>query len=184
MRICIVVDMQNDFVTGALGSKDAQEIVPELVEHLKSQKDLGAHIYFTQDTHHDNYLDTLEGKKLPVIHCVSGTEGHDIIPELKRFIKERNTNIFIKYTFGSIQLLAFLEREYSEYLRNPCDSEGFVVEFCGVCTNICVVSNALLARAAVPDAKIIVWKKYCAGTSKIESDAAFSVMNSCQIDVI
>lgn len=173
MKTLVVVDMQNDFVTGSLGTKEAQAIVPNVKARVESGE--FEEIFYTKDTHYSNYLtSTLEGKKLPVEHCIKNTIGWDIIPELQTqgFITEE------KDTFGSLEMLD----DFIHYSDFPdADDE---IEICGLCTDICVVSNALLIRAKFPDLKIIVRENCCAGSTPELHEAALKVMESCQIDVI
>ena len=132
-RVLIVIDMQNDFVTGALGSKEAQAIVPNVQAKIKKYADRGDRIIFTRDTHEENYLDTAEGKKLPVIHCIKGRDGWQIIPELE----VEGCEYIDKPTFGWLNWSGFGEHDE--------------IELVGVCTDICVVSNALILKAMYPD---------------------------------
>lgn len=174
-KILIVVDMQNDFITGALGSAEAQAIVPNVVEKVKKFE---GDIYFTRDTHFDNYINTLEGKKLPVPHCIKDTEGWSIIKELNDYACNRTESvtckrIIDKYTFG-----------YSEWVMHFAACEEKEFELCGVCTDICVISNALALRMLYPDAKITVDASCCAGVTPEKHAAALEVMKSCQIEVI
>lgn len=174
MKTLIIVDMQNDFITGSLGSLECQCIVPAVVERVKKALADNERIIFTRDTHNEDYLDTPEGIKLPVKHCIKGTFGWDIIPELRLPLPENaNKNILFidKPIFGSTELLKKLDN----------DDE---IEFCGVCTDICVVSNALMAKSFYPNAKISVDPKCCAGTSINNHLSAIDVMRSCQIDII
>lgn len=173
MKILVVVDMQNDFVTGSLGTKEAQAIVPNVKARVESGE--FEEIFYTKDTHYSNYLtSTLEGKKLPVEHCIKNTIGWDIIPELQTqgFITEE------KDTFGSLEMLD----DFIHYSDFP--DVGDEIEICGLCTDICVVSNALLIRAKFPNLKIIVRANCCAGSTPELHEAALKVMESCQIDVI
>lgn len=168
-KILIVVDMQNDFVTGSLGSREAQVIVPNIINKVSNYK--FEDVYFTRDTHLSNYMDTLEGKYLPISHCISGTEGWQIIPELKSL--SLFCNIINKETFGY------------EGWNNMCFGlDNFEFELCGVCTDICVVSNALALRMFYPNAKITVDASCCAGVTPEKHAAALEVMKSCQIEVI
>lgn len=174
-KVLIVVDMQNDFVNGSLGSQEAQAIVPNVVEKVKNWD---SDIYFTRDTHFLPYLNTLEGQKLPVVHCIVNTEGWRIIPELNDYACNRTGNhnckkIIDKYTFG-----------YNEWNQHFADHEEFEFELCGLCTDICVVSNALALRMFYPNAKITVDASCCAGVSPEKHAAALEVMKSCQIEVI
>lgn len=167
-KVLIVIDMQNDFVTGALGSTMAQEIVPKVVERVNKAVTDGDYLIFTKDTHFDDYMETLEGEKLPIPHCIKDSEGWEIIPQLK----ENVTNVIEKYTFGSIFSLPGAVASVEE------------IELIGVCTDICVVSNALVLRAYYPNKKITINSKCCAGTSIEAHESALSVMKSCQIDII
>ena len=166
-RVLIVIDMQNDFVTGSLGTKEAQDIVPKVVDKVNKALANGDRIIFTKDTHYEFYMQTLEGEKLPIPHCIKGTEGWEIIPQLK----EVATEVIEKYTFGSFIALPSLVQLADE------------IELIGLCTDICVVSNALILRAITPNRKIVVDSSCCAGTSKEAHDSALTVMKMCQIDV-
>lgn len=174
MKTLIIVDMQNDFITGSLGSLECQCIVPAVVERLKEALENNERIIFTRDTHTEDYLNTPEGIKLPVKHCIKGSFGWDIIPELRFPItKDQNRNILFidKPIFGSVDLLKKI-------------NDNDEIEFCGVCTDICVVSNALMAKSFYPNAKISVDPKCCAGTTINNHLSAIDVMRSCQIDII
>lgn len=163
--ILIVVDMQNDFVTGSLGSEAAQVAAKNIAAHIT--------VIFTRDTHGPDYLDTLEGKFLPVPHCIKDTEGWEIIPELVNGVsKVKNLYVVDKNTFGT-----FIWGSMSV-------DEDATIEICGVCTDICVVSNALIMRAFRPNQRIECHKDWCAGTSIAAHEAALEVMKSCQIEVI
>lgn len=161
-RLLVVVDMQNDFVTGPLGTPRAQKILPAVRRCVERADD----VIYTADTHEADYLDTREGKFLPVPHCIRGTEGWKIVPEVYLSGKP----ILEKPTFGSLRL--------PEYIRQNGYDE---VDFCGVCTDICVVSNALLVKAAFPEAEIGVYARACAGTTPAAHSAALKTMRSCQI---
>ena len=170
MKFLIVVDMQNDFITGSLGTKEAQAIVPNVKTRIESGE--FKEIIFTKDSHYSNYLtSTLEGEKLPIGHCIKHTIGWNIIPELqvKDIVVEKNT-------FGSLDLLEILNHLIFEELDE--------IELCGVCTDICVVSNALLIRAKFPNVKITVKADCCAGSTPELHEAALKTMESCQIDII
>lgn len=174
MKTLIIVDMQNDFITGSLGSLECQCIVPAVVERLKEALKNNERIIFTRDTHTEDYLNSPEGIKLPVKHCIKGSFGWDIIPELRLpIVEEQNRNILFidKPIFGSVDLLKKIDDEDE-------------IEFCGVCTDICVVSNVLMAKSFYPNAKISVNPKLCAGTSINNHLSAIDVMRSCQIDII
>lgn len=175
MKVLITVDMQNDFVNGSLGTKEAVGIVDNVVQLNKKALTERWQLMYTRDTHESNYLDTLEGKKLPVEHCIRGTDGWQLIPELEEF-KYCNCYTINKPTFGSYGLLETLER---------LDKEQGIEEIhiCGLCTDICVVSNALLIRATFPNKVIVVHKDCCAGVTPETHNAALEVMKMCQIDV-
>ena len=172
-KILVVVDMQKDFVDGALGTKEAEKIVPAVVEKIKSYdiKD----VFVTYDTHQENYMDTQEGHNLPVVHCVEGTEGWELDAKVKEAVK--GATIIKKPTFGSIRLAEILrnETEPGDHLR---------IELIGLCTDICVVSNALLLKANFPEAEIAVNAGCCAGVTPEKHLAALETMRSCQIDIL
>lgn len=167
-KLLIVVDMQNDFISGALGSKAAQAIVPAVAEKIKRYKQNGDSVIFTRDTHQKEYLSTQEGKYLPVLHCVAGTEGHKIASGLDT----AGAEIIDKPSFGSMEL--------SKHVAAMNPSE---IELCGLCTDICVVSNALILKAALPETKITVDSRACAGVSEESHNAALTTMKMCQINV-
>ena len=167
-KILIVVDMQKDFVDGALGSAEAVSIVPA-VEALIEGFD--GEVYFTRDTHFENYMSTEEGKHLPVPHCIKGTRGWEIEDSLKGLPCER---IFDKPTFGSTELSAYLVAENE---KTPIESVTFV----GLCTDICVISNAMLVKAALPEIDVIVEGSLCAGVTPESHTRALEAMAMCQI---
>ena len=169
-KIIVVVDMQNDFIDGSLGTPEAQEMLPRLKEKLKEEtaKD-SVELVFTMDTHGEDYLDTQEGKNLPVKHCIKGTKGWEITPELETFVKKAKA-VVEKPTFGSMDLLRVL-------------SEAEEVELTGLCTDICVISNALLIKAAYPEMPVSVDAGCCAGVTPESHRNALSAMKMCQIKV-
>lgn len=170
-KILVVVDMQKDFIDGALGTGEAQKIVPAVVEKIKSYP--VEDIYVTKDTHHPDYLETSEGKQLPVVHCVKGTPGWELEKEIAALTQDAYT--VEKPTFGSIELMELLKREN--------EKETLEIELVGVCTDICVVSNALLLKAAMPENVIRVDKSCCAGVTPKSHEAALTTMQMCQIEV-
>lgn len=167
--LLVVIDMQKDFVNGSLGTKEAQNIIDNVVSLITKHK---GPIAYTLDTHQDNYLETSEGKKLPVRHCIKGEEGHELIDELQLLLKD--ARCFEKPTFGSVELARAIAD----------DATIKKVELAGVCTDICVVSNALLIKAMRPDLEINVHASCCAGTTDSRHKSALETMSSCQIEVI
>lgn len=180
MKALIVIDMQNDFVYGSLGTKEARAIVPKVVTKVRDYEKNEARVIFTKDTHDKDYLSTQEGKYLPVEHCIKNTDGWQIIPELL----ENNKSIFVfnKITFGSTDLANFIQEMYYDYYET--EEQITEVELVGVCTDICVISNALLLKAYCPELKITVDASCCAGVTPEKHNAALEVMKSCQIEII
>lgn len=169
-KILVVVDMQNDFINGALGTSEAEAILPRVREIVKS---FDGKIYFTRDTHKKNYMETQEGKNLPVPHCIENTLGWEIEESLKPYAKI----VIDKPTFGSVTLANELVKENSL-------EEISEITFVGLCTDICVISNALLAKSNLLDAKIIVDASACAGVTPQSHKNALEAMKMCQIMVI
>ena len=156
--------MQNDFIDGSLGTKEATQIVGNVKAKIERYRDCGYEVIFTRDTHHENYMDTNDGKHLPVVHCIEGTDGWQIRDGL---VKEGEL-IIDKPSFGYM--------DWSKYSFEE-------VELVGLCTDICVVSNALLLRRKYPAAQITVVAKACAGLSEEKHKAALEVMKSCLINI-
>ena len=171
-RFLIVVDMQKDFVDGALGTKEAVAIVPNVVDKIRN---FDGEIIATLDTHDADYLRSAEGKKLPVAHCIYHTEGWILDYEVAKVLDEKEHILLEKPTFGSVNLPA-LSQELA-------GDEPFSIELCGLCTDICVVSNALLLKAHFPEVPIAVDASCCAGVTPASHDAALTTMRMCQIDV-
>ena len=171
-KLLFVIDMQNDFIDGALGTKEAQSILPAVIERVRS---FDGDLIFTRDTHFDDYMETQEGKNLPVPHCIKGTPGWELAPELEKLRQERNAPVFDKLTFGCKELPAYLEEHYPEGLGSA--------EFIGVCTDICVISNALLVKAFLPEAEVAVDAACCAGVTPESHRTALAAMRTCQITV-
>ena len=170
-KVLVVIDMQNDFVDAALGTAEAVQCVPEVVRAIEDPR--YDRVIATMDTHEERYLQTLEGRYLPVVHCVEDTEGWQINPAVRKALEARDARVIRKPTFGSFTL--------QEALREADPAE---VTFCGLCTDICVVSNALMARAAMPDTEMRVLAKACAGTTPENHDAALKVLRSCQLQIV
>lgn len=186
MKILIGIDLQGDFIDGTLGTQEAEKIVPRIVDKINNITDkTNTLLLFTKDTHYDNYLDTLEGTILPIPHCIENTNGWSINKEISRaskhpeFLKYSSKKVIksriYKNTFGSKDLMELLERE-KDYIEE--------VEFVGLCTDVCVISNVLAARMVLPDTEITVDASCCAGTNVDKHKAALEVMKSCQINVI
>ena len=172
-KVLVVVDMQKDFITDALRNEDAIKIVPYVKKKIDEAAQNGDTIIYTRDTHGEDYMETEEGKNLPVVHCIKGSDGWQIIPELEA---EKNaTKIIDKETFGS--------KDLADYFRENADDID-EVEFIGVCTDICVISNVLLTKAMIPNKKIIVDAKGCAGVTKKSHDTALAAMKACHIKIL
>ena len=168
-KALVVIDMQNDFVTGSLANPDAEKIVPLIVKRIK---EYDGDILATKDTHDSTYLSTAEGKALPVVHCIEGSKGWELVKDIYVAIKarEKGTYRFLnKNTFG---LIKYGWGDYDEY------------ELVGTCTDICVISNALIIKAKHPEARVKVVASMCAGVTPEKHLAALDVMRSCQIEVI
>ena len=167
MKLLIVVDMQNDFIDGALGTPEALAIVPHVKERIES---FDGKVIFTRDTHLENYMDTREGKNLPVPHCIKNTDGWQIRAELDAL---RTTEALDKVTFGSKDLVRLIGEEK--------DVES--ITFLGLCTDICVISNVLLTKAFFPEIPLIVDAKGCAGVTPQSHRNALDAMKMCQVRV-
>ena len=170
-QILIIVDMQNDFIDGALGTKEAVAIVPKVEDKIRK---FDGEVFFTRDTHETWYLETQEGKNLPVPHCIRGTEGWQIRKELDAL---RKTDPIDKETFGSTDLAADL-------LALHEDEEIGSITLVGLCTDICVISNALLLKATLPEVPIYVDAACCAGVTPESHENALKAMEACQIKVM
>lgn len=168
MKILLVIDMQKDFIDGSLGTKEAVAIVPNVIKKIKQYEESGERIIYTKDTHYADYLTTREGRMLPVEHCIKGTPGHDVPAEILR----GHTEVFEKLTFGSVQL--------ADYLSGVDFDE---IELVGLCTDICVVSNALMIKAHFPEKEVTVDSSCCAGVTPATHEAALTTMRMCQINV-
>lgn len=177
MNILVVVDMQNDFIDGALGTAEAVAIVPAVIEKIKHFE---GRILFTRDSHSAQYLDTQEGRNLPVTHCVIGTLGWQIRPEIDCLRKE---NPIDKPTFGSTGLGVLLKAQ-DEELKAQGKTGIESVTFIGLCTDICVISNALLTKAFLPEVPIIVDASCCAGVTPQSHKNALDAMRMCQIQIV
>lgn len=166
-KALVIIDMQRDFVDGSLANLMAAAIVQPIVSYAKTYD---GDLFATCDTHEQNYLETAEGQRLPVVHCVHGTLGWEIVPPILEVLKTRNAHIINKPTFG--------------YLDWDCLQGYDEIELVGTCTDICVVSNALILKAKFPNTNIKVNASLCAGTTAENHAAALAVMQCCQIDVM
>ena len=176
-KILVVVDMQNDFITGALGNAECQASVQKVVDVIKNNK--YDNIFLTRDTHHDNYMETQEGKNLPVPHCIENTAGWEIVDAVSEAVavcRDVDVKIINKPTFGSVELGAILREIY--------DKENAIIDFCGVCTGICVISNVMIAKANCPEAEIRVFQDACACITPESHRTAIEAMRLCQVSIV
>lgn len=171
-KVLIVVDMQKDFVDGALGTSEAVAIIDNVVNKIQG---FDGDVIATYDTHGENYMETQEGKKLPVPHCIKGTEGWKLDKKVQEALDKKGFTAVYKPTFGSVDLVEKI-RKY--------DVENTQIQLIGLCTDICVVSNALLLKASFPEMNISVDAACCAGVTPEKHLAALETMRSCQIEVI
>lgn len=171
MRALIVVDMQNDFIDGTLGTKEAELIVNKVKDKIEEYKKNNEVVIFTRDTHEVDYLETQEGKNLPVKHCVLNTEGWEISEKLNT----ENCKVINKPTFGSLELVDYLKNNYKEFDE---------IELVGLCTDICVISNAMILKAAFLKSIIKVDASCCAGVTPNSHNNALEAMKMCQVKVI
>ena len=178
-KITVVIDMQNDFLTGTLANPDAVSIIPSVFEEIRKAD----YVVYTRDTHDSNYIKTQEGKKLPVPHCINGTWGWNIVEELMprnidSIINAGNWIIFDKPSFGYVDI--WNNKDFS----NLINENEVEVTFCGTCTDICVISNAMIVKSLYPELIVNVKADACAGLTPEKHKAALEVMSSCQINII
>lgn len=191
MKVIVIVDMQNDFVTGPLGSPEAQAIVPTICERTVEIAKGGTEptlVLFTKDTHYENYLNSQEGKNLPVPHCIAGTPGWSIVKDISSVIDYEPTGLFAFWSDAQVRKSRILKntfgsRELIEILVSLKDKIEEII-FMGVCSNICVVSNVLATKMMLPETLITVDASCCAGTTPEKHAAALETMKSCQVNVI
>jgi len=182
LKILVVVDMQKDFIDGALGTAEAAAILPNVITRIENSPP-DELILLTKDTHGEDYLNTPEGKKLPVSHCVKGTEGWDVNPDvLEAWRKNKSTaakdeNIFEKPVFGSVALVEFITN-----LHKISPITG--IELLGLCTDVCVVSNAIMLKNTLPDVPVAVIENCCAGVTPQSHTEAINTMKMCQVDIV
>lgn len=170
--VLLVIDMQKDFIDGSLGTPEAVAIVPKVVELAR---EFTGEVIYTRDTHSMDYLNTAEGKKLPVEHCIKDTEGWELEPQLEKERKKRHAVTFDKGTFGSKELAVYLAERAGEISS---------ITICGLCTDICVISNALLIKAFLPEISIYIKADCCAGVTSQSHENALEAMKMCHIDII
>lgn len=170
MKALIVIDMQNDFIAGSLGTQEAQNIVSNVARRIEAARANGEKVFFTRDTHSKDYLNTQEGKNLPVLHCVQGTHGW----EIEKSLAVRDAVVIDKTSFGSLAL--------AEKIADLQDLEG--IELIGLCTDICVISNAMILKARLPETPIAVRADCCAGVTPASHENALSAMKMCQIQIL
>lgn len=168
MEYLIVVDMQNDFISGSLGSEQAKAIVENVVKKVKN---FDGTVIFTRDTHYENYLKTQEGKFLPVEHCIKGTWGYEICDKLKPFAE----NVVDKCVFGSLELQNTIKKSRAKIEK---------IELCGLCTDICVISNAVILKSAFPETEIVVNSALCVGVTNESHLNALNAMKALQIKIV
>lgn len=172
MKALIVVDMQNDFVDGVLGSKEAVAIIDRAVEVIEN---FDGKVFYTLDTHSEDYLQTEEGRHLPVVHCVRESKGWELNPQIQKALEKRHAKGIEKPTFGSEKLMTLIQKEIS-------DIES--ITLIGICTDICVISNAMLAKAHFVNVPVSVVASACAGVTPASHDNALSAMKMCHIEVV
>lgn len=176
-KILVVVDMQNDFIDGALGTKEAQAIVKNVILKIKTYMENNNKIYFTMDTHNEDYLESQEGRKLPIKHCIKGTDGWNLQSEIQLLLDtQKDKTVFEKNGFGSIELADTIKNNY-------IDSIDTEIEIVGLCTDICVVTNAMLLKTYMPNTKITIDEKCCAGVTVQSHVEALNTMKMCQIEI-
>lgn len=180
-KILVVVDMQNDFITGPLGTPEAVSIVDNVVEKIRGEE--WNKVYVTMDIHDTNYFNTQEGKKLPVGHCLPGSEGTEIQHQVFEALMDVNYKELYKNTFGFTNWVHYITDDLY-YGFDYIHGENIELALVGVCTDICVISNALLLKAHYPEMKIVVDASCCAGSTPVKHMEALDIMRSCQIDVI
>ena len=172
-HILVVVDIQKDFVDGALGTAEAAAMVEKAARKIR---DFDGDIFVTYDTHFENYMETAEGKKLPVSHCIKGTPGWEL--------DERITNALEGKVFTAVEKLTFGSTQLPEKVKELVGDEDFDITLIGLCTDICVVSNALILKANFPEKEIYVDASRCAGVTVDSHNAALTTMKMCQINIL
>ena len=182
-NILVVVDYQNDFVNGSLGFPKAQQLEEGIIKKIEEVGNSGGYIICTMDTHNQDYMKTQEGNKLPIEHCIVGTHGWNMVETVKAVADRYMVKYMHKNTFPSAELLSELRR-INALEKTLGDDKPDTIEFCGVVTDICVISNVVIAKAALPEAKIIVHSDLCASNNDEMHNMALQVMKSIQVEVI
>lgn len=172
-KFLVVVDIQKDFVDGALGTAEAVDIIDKAVDIINA---FDGEIFVTYDTHYENYMETAEGKKLPVPHCIKDTDGWQLNEKIAAALENKSYTAVEKLTFGSTDL--------PELIKEKAGESDFEITLIGLCTDICVVSNALILKANFPEKQIKVYEKACAGVTPESHTAAITTMQMCQIEII
>lgn len=175
-NLLVVVDMQKDFIDGALGTKEAVAIVPNVVRKIKEFQQAGDKIIFTKDTHFENYMETQEGRNLPVMHCIKGTDGHEICEEIKAVINPEEYTVYEKLTFGS--------SEFAQDLKEGVYDDAESITLIGLCTDICVISNAMLCKTFLTETPVYIAADCCAGVTPESHENALRAMEMCQIKIV
>lgn len=172
-KLLVVVDFQRDFVDGSLGFEDAVKLDEIIYNKIIDYKNNGYDVIYTFDTHYDDYMETEEGKHLPILHCLKGEEGHELYGKVKELFNKEKDIYFEKPTFPSLELANYLkDKEYEE------------IEVCGLVSNICVLSNVIMIKAALPNSKIIVDKKATSSFDEILNDYTFEILKGIHVNVI
>ena len=172
-KVLVVIDMQNDFLTGALANEEGVKIIDDVKQRIDEAEKEGYTVLFTRDTHGENYMETQEGKKLPVPHCLKGTDGWQITKKLRPYADEER--VLDKPAFGSLELPEWIEKKAGGVPEE--------IELCGVCTDICVISNAMILKGAFPEVPVRVKKSLCAGVTPESHNNALAAMEVCQVEV-
>jgi len=166
--------MQNDFINGTLGTKEAESIITKVIQKIK---EFQGEVIYTRDTHDEHYLTTNEGRNLPVIHCIKESDGWQLHAAINELMTSMNSRVFDKGAFGSIELAQVLAKE-----NESCRIDR--IEFCGICTDICVISNVMLCKAFLPETEILVHSACCAGVTPKSHQNALETMRACQVTIV
>lgn len=179
-KLLLVIDMQNDFITGVLGNEGCKRVVPNVIKRMERAKAEGWKILCTKDTHEENYLNTGEGQRLPVPHCIRGTLGAELIPEILELEEKwKEDDVFME--INPVEKSAFGSTELSRKLESYDFDE---IEIIGVCTDICVISNAMILRSDYPDIRLTVNSSCCSGVTYESHQRALGAMKSCQVEIV